>query len=75
MRELEKEREREVLESSGKQSKNRGEDGNIWIYVCGGQKTREKRKHMDERKEIQPQYFYNKSVSKNIISVVGLNQN
>ena len=62
MRESEKEREREVLESSGKQSKNKGDDGDIWIYVCGGQKTREKkkkRKHMDERKEIQPQYFYN----------------
>ena len=34
----------------------KGEDGDIWVYVCGGEKTREKekekkRKHMDERKE------------------------
>ena len=47
----------------------------IYGYTCVGQKKKEKkrRKHMDERKEIQPQYFHNKSVSKNIISVVSLN--
>ena len=32
----------------------KGEDGDIWVYACGGEKTREKRrrrKRMDERKE------------------------
>ena len=48
----------------------KGEDGDIWIYVCGGEKTREKKKkkRMDERKEknkkwtleILSQYFHNK---------------
>ena len=36
-------------------------------------KRKKKRKHMDERKEIQQQYFHNKFVSKNIISIVSLN--
>ena len=44
MREPKKEREREVIESSGKQSKNKGEDGYIWIYVCWTKKKREKKK-------------------------------
>ena len=35
----------------------KGEDGDIWVYVCGGEKTiekkrkRKKRKRIDERKE------------------------
>ena len=41
---MEKEREREVLESSGKQIKKKGEDGDIWVYMCGGEKSREKKK-------------------------------
>ena len=28
------------MESTGK----KGEDGDIWVYMCGGQKTREKKK-------------------------------
>ena len=29
----------------------KGEDGDIWIYVCGGKKTRGKKKErMDEKK-------------------------
>ena len=33
------------MESSGKwEKKEKGEDGDIWVYVCGGQKTREKKK-------------------------------
>ena len=43
------------------------------IRVLDKKKEKKRRKHMDERKEIQPQYFHNKSVSKNIISVVSLN--
>ena len=43
---MEKEREREVLESSGKQIKKKGEDGDIWVYMCGGEKSREKKKKM-----------------------------
>ena len=56
MREPEKEREREVIESSGKQSKNKGEDGDIWIYVCWTKKKRKKEGNiwMKERK-----YNYN----------------
>ena len=48
--------------------KKRGEDRDIWVYVCGGEKTREKKKGnvwMKERKRkridhlgILPQYFY-----------------
>ena len=50
---MEKEREREVLESSGKQIKKKGEDGDIWVYMCGGEKSREKKKNvwMMERKK------------------------
>ena len=48
---MEKEREREVLESSGKQIKKKGEDGDIWVYMCGGEKSREKKKRMDDRKK------------------------
>ena len=31
----------------------KGEDEDIWVYMCGGEKTREKkkRKRMDERNE------------------------
>ena len=52
----ERKREREVLESSGKQRKIQGEDGDIWVYVCGGEKSRgkkrkKKKKHMDDRKK------------------------
>ena len=45
------------MESSGKwEKKEKWEDGDIWVYVCGGEKSREKkkekkRKHMDDRKE------------------------
>ena len=38
----------EVLESSGKQKyilkKKKKEDGDIWVYICGGEKTREREK-------------------------------
>ena len=68
MRELEKERVRELLESSGsKENKKermycvvgirvwKGASGiKWWVYVCGGQnareKKKEKRKGMDEKK-------------------------
>ena len=30
----------------------KGDDGDIWVYVCDGEKTREKKgKRMDKRKE------------------------
>ena len=58
---------------SKEKKKKKGEDGILWVYVCGGQNAREKkkkgkRKRMDERKaknkksqfKILPQYFYNK---------------
>ena len=60
---------------SGKWRKKKGEDRDIWVCVCGGEKSREKKKkHMDDRKkewknnikkrndnlEILPQYFHNK---------------
>ena len=61
------------MESSGKwEKKEKGEDGDIWVYVCGGEKTREKKKKkrnvwMKEMKrirnhnlEILSQYFHNK---------------
>ena len=44
-----------------------------YTYVVDKKQERKKRKHMDERKEIQQQYFHNKFVSKNIISIVSLN--
>ena len=75
MRELEKERGRFWNQVESKEKK-KGEDGILWVYVCGGQNAREKkkkkRKRMDERKmkerqrirnhnlKILPQYFYNK---------------
>ena len=55
-----------------KEKKKKGEDGILWVYVCGGQNAREKekkkKKRMDERKaknkksqfKILLQYFYNK---------------
>ena len=61
------------MESSGKwEKKEKWEDGDIWVYVCGGEKSREKKKEkkrMNDRKEerkkndnleILPQYFHNK---------------
>ena len=61
MRELEKEMEREVLEVESREKKKKKRRGwDIWFYVCGAEKTREKKiKHMDEIMEILPQYFYN----------------
>ena len=33
------------MESSGKwEKKEKGEDGDIWVYVCGGEKSREKKR-------------------------------
>ena len=32
------------MESTGK----KGEDGDIWVYVCGGQNAREKKKKKKE---------------------------
>ena len=59
-----------------KEKKKRGEDGILWVYVCGGQNAREKKKKkkkekgnvwMKERQRIRnhnlkilPQYFHNK---------------
>ena len=86
MRELEKERVRELLESSGsKENKKermycvvgirvwKGASGiKWWVYVCGGQNAREKRKEKERygwkkrqrirnhRLKIIPQYFHNK---------------
>ena len=31
--------------------KKRGEDRDIWVYVCGGEKSRGKKKCMDDRKK------------------------
>ena len=31
--------------------KRKGEDRDIWVNVCGGEKSREKKKHMDDRKK------------------------
>ena len=62
---MEKEIEREVLEveSRGKKKKKKRRGWDIGVYVCGAEITREKRrrrrKHMDKRMEILPQYFYN----------------
>ena len=70
--EEEKERGRFWNQVEGRDKK--GEDGDIWVYVCGGEKTREKKRKkekenvwMKERKrirndhlEILPQYFHNK---------------
>ena len=61
---MEKEIEREVLEVESREKKKRKKKRrgwDIWVYVCGAEKTREKkkRKHMDERMEIIPQYCYN----------------
>ena len=44
-----------------KKKKKKRRVWDIWVYVCGAEKTREKKmKHMDERMEILPQYFHNK---------------
>ena len=56
---MEKEREREVLESSGKQIKKKGEDGDIWVYMCGGEKSREKKKK-NKKKEMYGRVERNK---------------
>ena len=56
---------------SKEKKKKKGEDGILWVYVCGGQNAREKKKEgnvwMKERQRIRnhnlkilPQYFYNK---------------
>ena len=68
------ERKREGGFGKWKVEKKKGEDRDIWVYVCGGEKSREKKKRMDDRKtgwknnikkrndnlEILPQYFHNK---------------
>ena len=68
------ERKREGGFGKWKVEKKKGENRDIWVYVCGGEKSREKKKRMDDRKkgwknnikkrndnlEILPQYFYNK---------------
>ena len=59
---MKKEIEREVLEveSREKKKKKKRRVWDIWVSVCGAEKTREKKmKHTDERMEILPQYFYN----------------
>ena len=51
-----KESQRNVLES-GKQRKQKGRGWDIWVYMCGGEKSREKKekkkreKRMDDRVE------------------------
>ena len=49
----EEEKERVRFWNQVESRDKKGEDGDIWVYACGGEKTREKRrrKHMDERKE------------------------
>ena len=32
------------MESRRKKKEKKREDGDIWVYVCGGEKTREKKK-------------------------------
>ena len=39
------------VEKEKEVEKKRGGWSQEWVYVCGGEKTREKKKHMDERKE------------------------
>ena len=75
MRKRARERKREGGFGKWKVEKKKGEDRDIWVYVCGGEKSREKKKkRMDDRKkgwknnikkrndnlEILPQYFHNK---------------
>ena len=57
-RELEKEIEREVLEVKKKKGEERMRCMGIRVW-CRKNKRKKKRKHMDERMEILPQYCYN----------------
>ena len=63
MRELEKEIEREVLEVESREKKKKKKKESmrymgirVW---CTKNRRKKKMKHMDERMEILPQYFYN----------------
>ena len=61
MRELEKEIEREVLEVESRE-KNREERMRymgICVWCRNNKRKRRRRKHMDERMEMLPQYCYN----------------
>ena len=58
---MEKEIEREVLEVESREKKREERMRYMGICVwCRKKKREKKRKHMDERMEILPQYFYNK---------------
>ena len=46
-----KERGRFWKVESRENKKQKGRGWDIWVYVCGGEKSREKKKHMDDRKK------------------------